>query len=258
MKDKSLYTTSLHADETACNILDRLIEKYKKDKKAGRIRKFLVREFSVEESFDREGSPIPSSNFQLNVSIVDKMMTEKKKSPHQRRQTNAQAKGMEIAIGAPHLVYPKIDKSKILPKPKSDVIKCLEKWRSRAQAEMKALRELCDTINECQNERIVSAIETLHWVLTQYTEDGINQMGMSNILDHLFILTVRKERDKLFYVRRHPDDLSLHKCQNQGLLTSIEQIEWVLGCNPLSDAHQKMTKELIDKGIGIGNAISTF
>lgn len=248
-------TLVLKKGETAFDILDRAVKRRKKDVAKKRMFGFRFSEFSPEKSFDIQGRAVSSAHVDYSSSDIDALSS--KNAEKSEKHMVYLASGLELRIGAPALVYPEVERSKIKPRDKTQVEQRLKKWRNRASNEMKALREICSDIDECQNETVVSAIDTLHWVLTQYTKDGINQIGMSNILDKLFRLIVRRERDKLFYHRRHKHVPSLHKCQDEKILSAIEQIEWVLGENPFRKPFSKIQQTYYDKGYDF-RGISSF
>lgn len=273
--DKSKFVISLEPGETTYDVISRLADRALKDSKSKTYasrNSYCVREFSAYQSIDREGRNVGCASYNFprrELQKISPMFTDLADktglSPEDEgvllnsiQRFDIHAVKLENAIGVPHLFYPKIKKTNIYPLPKADVEKRLERFRNRAAAEIKQVRQMFHGIDDCLNDKLVSAINVLHWILTQYTDNGIDQNGLKNILDELFKLIVARERDKLFYLRRHPSDATLHRCQDPTILSSIEQIVWVLGSNPFISAAKRSIRDYYERGINRKHGLSSF
>lgn len=257
---KNPKTVVVEDGETAFQCLDRIVAIYERAKTNNRVGEDFtinIHEFSVDDSVDREGSVLNSACLRygrqdlrrLSESELSEDIDEITPSHKRNSYYYKYAHPLETRLGVPHLVVPRVNKGEIKPRSREDILTRLDKLKNRASQEIKMVREFYSDVIDCQNESLTARIRMLHWASQLFTNAGINNSGMNSILKRLFILSVRRERDRLFYVRRHPDKKDMHKCFNENILSSILEIEWILGCNPLRDAHEELL-QITNNAIG--------
>ncbi len=265
------WTTDLQSHETAPQVLTRLLNQLSNDiKRDSSNLTYMVREFPRSVSIDVNGTELPSNNYKITrgglikisdelVKKVDEPKKEKKKKSKKKVLKKRDSLGLDkyvtesdyekgsikqgpkspykdacrqisLAIGAPNIdmvEIPKLDRVKLKVRSVEDVYARLEKMRRRAQYELKSLREIHEDMKSTTNLRTKISISLL--------EDLYNKgkgRSVDVVLDMLFISIVQTEKDKMFYVRRHPNIRILHKCQNESILESINILQWYFsdGC----------------------------
>ncbi len=148
----------------------------------------------------------------------------------------AQAASMERHIGVPaltHLTKSKIEsiRAGITVRPLDEIMARLLKFRKKANRELKDMRQIYPDIDEPQSPKLLGAISTLTWLF-----NNGNIRPLENVLHKLRSLVITREREKLFYYLRHPDNPAMHKPQDFEVLESIAQMHWYFnGVNPFNN-----------------------
>lgn len=220
MSDK--FVTCYSHPDTAYDILNRLIDARKHDKASAIKRSFYIaREFAEESSMDIEGRMVDTASTTLSYRDVDIVLEKDNHSP-------VYVARIEREIGAPCLpAYNQnlVKEGKVLTI--DEVKKRLDKMRRRASKEQKDLRELGVEVTIAPSPETEGAIDALEFLYN----NGIGRK-FYDICQTLFWKIVERERDRLFYIRRHPKQTSLHICHNEALLEEIKTLEWAIGENP--------------------------
>ncbi len=208
---------SLNKDETAREILDRGKKKLKREKEAGAA--LLLKEFSKEGSFDVNGDIAKSPQL---------VITRQELKPG---QTHNLCSRIETSIGAPFLTKNEITHescSLLKVRPISEISERLAKYKKKQMFELKSLREICVQINTVEEPASRYAVSILSYLYN--LGHGRNK---KNIVIKLQSLILQRERDKLFYMRRHPKQRMLHSCHDDTILEQIKHLEWVfIGKHP--------------------------
>jgi len=237
------WVKSMKPRETAQDVLDRMIDAYtkhkKKKSKLNSKNSYSIREFSFVDSMDINGIDVISPVFTLGLrniaTLVDETMSNKLKSASYTNYCNQ----IEITLGAPNL--PKMEVKDTLKLRTSDEIKNrLEKFLKREKFELKILRDICQDIKVTQNLETKSSIFVLKWLY-----NGGTSPSQEEIVNELRLAIIDRERDKLFYIRRHPQQAMLHRCNNDAIIARVLHLAWVfVKGNPFN------------KELGVNGAIS--
>lgn len=147
-----------------------------------------------------------------------------------------QAANMEPHIGVPALPFigkPLMDKLAAANKtrPLDEIMARLVRYRKKATKELKDLRQIYPDIDEPQSPKLLGAIGILSWMF-----NGGNNIAFDVAINKLRSLIIAREREKLFYVIRHPDNPVMHKAQDLEVIEAINQMEWFFyDINPLAN-----------------------
>lgn len=210
----------------ALDVVAVLLKQRSVDVKAGKpYSNYVLREFRDDKSMDVNGRPvespqmaIPSRDLDLAADSLD--------------TRNVIAMQIEQKLGVPHL--PPIDLANIKARPVKSLVEVnarLEKMRRKAREELKTIRALgAADITEAQNPATLGALEALAWLFNN--GDG---RDFASIMRHLFSRTLAREREKLFHIRRHPNQRALHVCHDDSILEEIKVLQWVIDSNPLDE-----------------------
>ena len=217
LTNKKTFIFNLSNRETASNILDRVIGKINKDAKAEITRPaYFVREFSRDESLDINGSEHESPRFSVDTKLVNLIKTKESLAQ------NVICRQIEYGIGAPYLAAFSISSSKLKLRANEEVSLALAKYKRREAFELKSLREMCEEINKTQNPSTKAAIDILLWL----SNDGKGR-STNAIAEKLYWNLFAREKDKLFYIRRHPKQGMLHCCNDAAILERIHHLDWM-------------------------------
>lgn len=239
MSRKSVYVGNIKTLDTAGIIVDLLIKKNKKDIVDGYPgRKYQIREFSVTKSVDASGNEVMSPIFITQGNVL-----------RQIQRGDSSYSGMcskiERTIGIPDIpdissFSEKICSSKMMST--VDIKKRLDRYLKKEKFEVKSLKEMCSTIDSSLNINTKAAIKTLKWLL-----DSGRGRTKKQIVKELYKYLYVREKDKLFYIRRHPSERMLHRCNDETILECIEHLAWTfVDGNPFKKIE------------GLSNAISTL
>lgn len=210
----------------ALNVVDALVKQRSNDVKSGKAStSYVLCEFREEKSLDVHGRQVESPQMIIPSRDID-YATE---SPDTRNILAAQ---IEQKLGVPHL--PPVDFVNIKARPIKTQIEIsarLEKTRRKAASELKSMREIGATdITDAQNPGTLGALEALSWLY-----NGGEKRDFSAIMKHLFARTVVRERERLFHIRRHPNQRALHVCHDDSIIEEIKVLQWAIGSNPLDE-----------------------
>lgn len=197
-------------NDTAAETLERVLITVKKDLADGKKFQYRVREFSKDESLDVNGEFVPNNEVQIEPGQINSGYVD-------------YALILEDKIGAPNLPgYSPKYANEVKLRGIDDVCTKLLKFRKKAVKELKSIRETFPDAKETTSLSTIGALEILNWVVN----DG-NYRTLREITERLYRLIVARERDKLFYIRRHPKVPILHSCQNEEILSQIEILKWI-------------------------------
>jgi len=217
VKNPNPWTTSVKPFNTAREILDKIIAKNKRDRKLKVFgRAYKVREFSKVLSLDAHGNEVISPIFQTNDSYLENIASTNDAVYHDLCYQ------IELTVGVPHLAKASVDASTYSIVPRAHIYERLEKYKKREKFELKSLREMCSSIDSSLNIATKSALNILRWL---YNDNG--GRPKQQILNELYKSLYLREKDKLFYIRRHPTQVMLHRCNNEAILERIKHLNWV-------------------------------
>jgi hypothetical protein len=224
------YTTAITGTETATEILESLIELRKSEVAGGMKRtSYLIREFSENQSMDVTGRPVESAHVSLHGRELDAAV--------QDEQSFLQiCLRLEREIGLPML--PKYDPKVIEEKPLAtlDEIRAkLDKMRKRLAKHQKDIRAIGADAEGVPVPEVEGAIDALEWLYN----NGVGRK-FHDIAYQLYRKLVSRERDRLFYIRRHNKQTSLHVCHDEALVEEISTLVWAIKGNPFIKAVMKM------------------
>lgn len=215
------YVTAITGSETAVEILESLIEMRKHEGTSTKKGSYQIREFPENQSLDTAGRPVECCSSILNGRDIDLAVAD------EGTFINL-ANKLEREIGVPNL--PKYN-AKNLSEGKmvslADIKSRLDKMRRRAEKHKKDLRAIGAEVTDVPSPQVEGAIEALDWLYNN--GDG---RKYHDIAYYLYRKLVARERDRLFYIRRHPKQQSLHICHNEELNEEISTLIWALNGNP--------------------------
>jgi hypothetical protein len=140
---------------------------------------------------------------------------------------------LEMHLGAPYLKKPALDMSRLLSNVKSaeQVEMMAAKINRKIAKEQKDLKDLCAIeLKDPQTPESQGQFDAISFVRSLSREPI--QDFITAVANKLFYKIVERERDRLFYIRRHPSNATMHSCQNGEILAFINTLVWVLGSNP--------------------------
>lgn len=211
--------------ETAGDIILRILKERKNEKLNIT---YVVREFSMEDSLDVNGSNVGCFTYGVSGASFNNIEAEQKvkkgDSARFRNVTyNNIAQALEASIGAPFLDRPKVDFKKIKLRPIGEVAGLLNKYERKKTKELKTLKEFFEKIKESLNPRTNAGL-----VACKYLYNGGKARNPEEVFEWYFSLIVKRERDKLFYIRRHANNQDMHICHDEGILESIKIAKWMI------------------------------
>jgi hypothetical protein len=227
------WVLNLPPKATAMELLQEIISVAKSNKyKEGEV--YYIREFSKEQSIDITGSEVVSPYYSIVSNELLRIVDS-------AEDINDICNAIEIAVGAPNLPN-KLEFTKELEIRSLDDIKNkLEKYKKKEKLEIKTLRDICPIIGETQNNSTKSALVVLNSLYS-----NPKYRNYTNVAGLLLGAIFDREKDKLFYVRRHPKEKILHKCSDDAILTRIEILEWMfIDGNPfagIQEAHRAISR----------------
>jgi hypothetical protein len=215
--------------ESACEFMNRLIERRKKDKAAGMSYVYNLFEFAENQTVDIQGERVKCRSFKMPRRAIDDCIKEHNTYDGAVKDSyRAACCSIETKLDIPALdKIPEATIKTMGARSAKQILEKLEIYRKRAKFELKNLREVYSMIEEPQNPKTVGGLDILNWLY----RNG-NGRKPSEIAEKLYRLTVARERDKLFYVTRHPATPSLHVCQDFELLEKIQLLKWSLHDDP--------------------------
>ena len=220
-KSEKMPETIIYDEKkTAGEVLDKILELYAKNKTS-----YTIREFHPSQCVDEAGREINCRSHTVTKTSLSMIVdgAEDISKAHRR----AVCSDIERRIGAPNIDKANIDKleAKVKLVSVNEISNRLELYNRRVAFELKSLRSLLgNDITESQNPATIGALEELKWLYN----DGKGRKK-KKVLGRAFRHAVASERDKLFYIHRHPEQLKMHKCQDEELNARIETLGWAVG-----------------------------
>jgi len=215
---------------TAVDCLKLLLKCYAED--AIKATYYTIREFSEHESIDIDGVKIPCREYVLSANNLAKISKFKNLHSPGGRELFL---GIERAIGAPALYLPDSFYASSFDVRSSDEVSSMIDRVSRRIAYAK--KRLSNNGIEAPepNTEDDSAIKVLLKIKDNYN-------SMEKHIAEYFLYIVRRERDKLFYIHRHPKVSNMHRCQDTSILSAINTYNWFFLNQPI----------FIEKGFSYG------
>jgi hypothetical protein len=235
-KTKDVFVPFMMRGETASQVFDRVFSKYIEDVGAIKTKtKYTIREFAKEHSIDTRGEEALSPTFTIShksLSSVAELMLKlksvsvdpvlaKKNKRLVAAGINKFCNQIEQTIGAPNLPDLQI-KLDLKIRQHDEIKERLSKFERREIFELKSLREIWPEIKCTQNRSTVEALKILRWL---YNAGRCREQHA--IIELLHKSIIDRERDKLFYVRKHPKSKMLHMCNDDTILERIKHLEWM-------------------------------
>lgn len=140
------------------------------------------------------------------------------------RTFNTYYNTIEKTLGAPNLISKYEINEKLMSSLRTviEIKEQLDRFKKREKFELKLLREICPTIKSTQNYSTKSALKILSWLYNN--GDG---QKLDLIIEKLWESLYDREKDRLFYIRRHPKQRVLHFCSDDVILETVKHLEWM-------------------------------
>ena len=206
---------------TAGDLLVSLISEREKDKAVGLAESYSIYEFPPEECIDNTGEMIRCRSVKVGRLDIDRLGKDLRKEGQIGPSWAKWARTLEDMIGAPALLV--LDTIDVKVRPLYEIAEKLNAYRRSAKYELKQLRKIYSEFEESQNPQTVGGLYALNWLFNNGTARESKDISLT-----LYVAIVSRERDRLFYVSRHPSQKSLHKCQDNELLEKIKILKWAL------------------------------
>lgn len=215
-----------------------LLDAEKEDKKS----KTTKKEKKKVNTLDALFSPDSAKAWTKGLSSNTLKASRKKRSRPPKRTARQIAdatylnycNSIEIKIGVPNFQSKWKIESDLNFKSSVEIKARLAKFERREKFELKSLREMCPDIKSSQNPSTRAALKILSWL---YNND--NGRKQESIIKKLWETLYDREKDKLFYIRRHPGERMLHCCNDDAILETISHLEWMfIGGNPFAVARR--------------------
>lgn len=213
---ESVYTEG----DTAHQFIEKTIERIKSGGESPDT--ITLMEFSRESSFDAYGEPVQIPKMSLSRASSLSLLKEGGDKPSGMWDRTAHK--IEMQLGIPFIIFPNIRLDKVTLKTKDDITASISIFERKKKTQIKRLQEMCPDINDTLCIKTLTALEILSWIK--------NNLDAEKIINRLKQEIIRRERDKLFYIRRHPGEVSLHRCHDSKILETIKHLRWAIGCNP--------------------------
>lgn len=196
---------------------------------------FHIRDVSQDDSFSAEhGKEMSCWQWTLDSNDVTRLSTMLNSDLEVVSDFHSKAVLIERSVGLPALPFPSKKyvanaKKDFKGRPLDEIMARLLKYRKKAARELKELRQIYPDMDEPQSPRVIGAITILTWLFN----NGTN-VSFEAALDKLRKLIIVREREKMFYILRHPENNTMHKAQDGEILEQIQQMLWFFNnINPL-------------------------
>ena len=152
---------------------------------------------------------------------------------------------IERQVGAPNITSKYKIISEINLRSVKEIKEKLDKFIKREKFELKSLREICADITFTQNRSTKAAITILKWLYN----DGSGR-SQKAVVKRLWESIYDEVKDKLFYIRRHPRERLLHTCTDDGIIETLNQMEWMfVDGNPFAQIKPKRNEDALAKSL---------
>lgn len=212
---------SLKKSESAYDVLARVVDASSRQIKEGLNGHVYFREFHRNELVDREGTRIDPDSYLFRPNICKIIAAYLKEEDLLSSGIVHYATLLEKRFGVPAIAPGKTPRG-ISVVGLDAIADRLNSARRKLSLSSKKLRAICPEIEQSQDPALLAEVEELTWLFN----DG-KKRSVAQIKERLFKLIVERERDILYYVRKHPDNKKIHKCQDDDLLARIRVLEGV-------------------------------
>lgn len=213
--------------DTALDIISKAVEVFSTLKNKCTVRIF---EFTSHECLN--GEPLQNPY----IDIPTRMFTNLSKQTGKQISSivNDLAVNIESVLGVPHLVFPEEIPINCIS---AELIQHrLEKYRSHNAWRTKKIMQMYSGVKSSICTKTSAVISILEALSVEKDNTKRSLLAMSALKSSI----ISRERDKLFYIRRHPGEFKLHRCHHEPTLELVKVLMWCFNNMPfpLKDSRQ--------------------
>lgn len=194
--------------ENANQLLSRIILEYRTTKKS-----VVVYEFPVKSSYDNNGNAIDNNCITFTSSELMALVAGNVK------EIAYSLCRLEDKLGCP-IVVPSISRKDVKRRSAETITDRLNKFTRRMKYESKNVSNINPEITDSQNIDTKTSLETLI---------AIASLDETQIYENYLGVLAMSQRDELFYKRRHPDAVMLHRVCDPEIVAMKREYEWAMG-----------------------------
>lgn len=205
---------------SAADCVKDILELYAAD--GGNTLYYFVTEFPEHELYDIDGTKITCRTYQFDRPYLATLY--KRKDTTNDSRFASICLDLEKSIGAPALYVPE---SVFSSSPKTVTHEAIDVMIAKIEKRI-----------SCDRKRLAN--HDIDEVVTGTEDDAASQTLRSlkeNTLEqnirNYYRTIVARERDKLFYIHRHPNVANMHRCQDVAILSAINIFDWYFLHKPI-------------------------